>query len=215
MIYLARKWDEQRAKDMITETIKWWKASNMDNIHKEDWSSYEKDYPIYLDGVDKNGQPIFAYAIGEWDLRQAVVQGRLKGVIRWMFKRRDEIHAKVRELQRQGQINGTQWNLVVNLDKFNSKQHLCAQCLRLYTDWVTTLEAHYPSSQDKIFVINSPSTFQVVMNLIRPLLTPSTRNAIKILGTNMNEWSNTLFAEIARDQLPEGFGGTRNYTLHF
>lgn len=97
---------------------------------------------------------VFAYAIGEWDLRQAVVQGRLKGVIRWMFKRRDEIHAKVRELQRQGQINGTQWNLVVNLDKFNSKQHLCAQCLRLYTDWVTTLEAHYPSSQDKIFVIN-------------------------------------------------------------
>jgi hypothetical protein len=29
----------------------------MDGIHKEDFSMYEKEYPIYLDGVDKNGQP--------------------------------------------------------------------------------------------------------------------------------------------------------------
>lgn len=37
--------------------MKWWKDYGMDSIHKEDWSAYEKEFPIYLDGVDKNGQP--------------------------------------------------------------------------------------------------------------------------------------------------------------
>ncbi|OXA36929.1 SEC14-like protein 2 [Folsomia candida] len=207
----ARVWDSQRAKDMLTETVKWWRDYGMDNIHKEDWSKYEKEFPIYLDGVDTNGQPLFAFTFGEWDLRKAVVQGRLKGVIRWLFKRRDEVHKKVRDLQREGKINGTQWNFILNLDNFNSHQHLCAQCLQLYTEWTGTYETHYPAGADKIIIINSPASFEIVLNLVRPLFSPSTRQALKVLGPNKSEWSPILFSGIDKDQLPENFGGTRHY----
>lgn len=103
---------------------------------------------------------VFAFTFGEWDLRKAVVQGRLKGVIRWLFKRRDEVHKKVRDLQREGKINGTQWNFILNLDNFNSHQHLCAQCLQLYTEWTGTYETHYPAGADKIIIINCEKDFE-------------------------------------------------------
>lgn len=209
----ARVWDVQRAKTMFMETVKWWKDYGMETIHKEDWSAYEKEFPIYLDGVDKNGQPLFAFSFGEWDLRRAVVQGRLKGVIRWLFKRRDEVHGKVRELQKAGKINGTQWNFILNLDKFNSNQHLCPQCLQLYTDWTGTYETHYPGGADKIIIINSTSAFEVVLSLVRGLFSPATKEALKVLGPNKSEWSPILYAGINKDQLPENFGGTRSYSF--
>ncbi|OXA39509.1 SEC14 cytosolic factor [Folsomia candida] len=177
----ARGWDVQRAKDMIQETVKWWKDYGMDNIHNEDWSQYERSDPYQIDGVDKEGKPIMLYALGEWDLRQAAIQGRLKTLVRWVIKGTDEIHRKTRDLFKQGKINGTQWSLIANIDKFNSQQHL------------------------------SLDSFDAALNIFRPLFTPSSRKALKVFSSNKETCLAYLLAKIDPDQLPEAYGGTRHY----
>lgn len=97
---------------------------------------------------------VMIYSLGEWDLRQASDEGRLKTLIRWVIKGTDEVHKITRDLFNQGKINGTQWTLIVNVDKFNAEQHLCAKCLTLFTDFATMYEKHFPGAAEEIILIN-------------------------------------------------------------
>ncbi|OXA48794.1 hypothetical protein Fcan01_16399 [Folsomia candida] len=206
---LARRWDVPGAKDMLLQTVKWWKDNNMDEIHTEDWSSVAKEYPINTDGVDRNGQPVFVFSIGDWDLRRAALQGKLDLAIRHFIKGFDEVHVKSIEYNKSGKSNGTQWNFISNLDKLSRQQHLCIPCLRFYTGIMLMFESHYPGSTEKIFVINAPSIFSVILTLVQPILSPETYKALQILGTNKEQWGPILFSHIAKDQLPESVGGSR------
>ncbi|XP_035708272.1 SEC14-like protein 2 [Folsomia candida] len=183
----------------------------MDNIQNEDWSQYEKNNPYHVDGVDKDGKPIMIYSLGEWDLRQASDEGRLKTLIRWVIKGTDEVHKITRDLFNQGKINGTQWTLIVNVDKFNAEQHLCAKCLTLFTDFATMYEKHFPGAAEEIILINALDSFDAALNVFRPLLSPPSRKALKVFGSNKEEWSAYLQAKIDPDQLPGSYGGTRKY----
>ncbi|OXA48726.1 Protein real-time [Folsomia candida] len=288
----ARDWDVRRAKSMLLETVAWWEENNMKDIHNEDWSNIEKDFPLHTDGVDKLGQPVMVLTFAEWELRQAAVQGRMDHVIRWFIKGFDDVHLKSFEYQKSGKTNGTQWNLIADMDKLSRQQHLCIQCLRFYTELAITFESRYPGAIDKIFVvnavrgrmnlairvkgyddvhtksfvyqklgktngtqwnviadmdklsrqqqlciqclrfytelvvllesrypgaiskmfaINSPSIFQVILGVVNPILSKRTLNALEVLGTNKEEWSKVLDAHFEKDQLPENLGGTRKY----
>ncbi|XP_035711722.1 uncharacterized protein LOC110855160 [Folsomia candida] len=156
----------------------------MKDIHKEDWSDIEKDYPLHTDGVDKLGQPVMVMAYAEWDLRQAAVQGKITRVIRWFIKGFDEIHSKSLEYRKLGKTNGTQWNFIADVDKFSRQQHICVQCLRFYTELAVSFESRYPGGVDKIYAVNTPSIFQVVLSLVNPILSKGTLNALRVLGTN-------------------------------
>ncbi|XP_035711465.1 CRAL-TRIO domain-containing protein T23G5.2-like [Folsomia candida] len=207
----ARDWDVRRAKSMLLETVAWWEENNMKDIHNEDWSNIEKDFPLHTDGVDKLGQPVMVLTFAEWELRQAAVQGRMDHVIRWFIKGFDDVHLKSFEYQKSGKTNGTQWNLIADMDKLSRQQHLCIQCLRFYTELAITFESRYPGAIDKIFVVNAPSIFQVILGVVNPILSKRTLNALEVLGTNKEEWSKVLDAHFEKDQLPENLGGTRKY----
>ncbi|OXA48605.1 CRAL-TRIO domain-containing protein T23G5.2 isoform X1 [Folsomia candida] len=208
----ARQWDVQRAKSMLQETVDWWEENNMKDIHNEDWTNIEKDFPLHTDGVDKLGQPAFVFAFAEWDLRGAAVQGRLNRVIRWFFKAFDDVHQKSIEYHKLGKTNGTQWNVIADMDKLSRQQHLCIQCLRFYTELALILESRYPGGSDKLFVVNSPSIFQIVLSLINPILSKSTLNSLKVIGANKEEWGKAVYSHFAKDQLPENLGGTKKYS---
>ncbi|OXA48690.1 CRAL-TRIO domain-containing protein T23G5.2 [Folsomia candida] len=207
----AREWDVRRAKSMLQETVAWWEENNMKDIQNEDWTDVEKDYPLHTDGVDKLGQPAIVYALAEWDLRGAAVQGRMNRVIRWFVKGYDDVHTKSFEYQKLGKTNGTQWNVIADMDKLSRQQQLCIQCLRFYTELGVLLESRYPGAISKMFAINSPSIFQVILGVVNPILSKSTLNALKVLGTNKEEWSKVVYAHFEKDQLPENLGGTRKY----
>ncbi|XP_035711466.1 protein real-time-like [Folsomia candida] len=165
----ARQWDVQRAKSMLQETVAWWEENNMKDIHNEDWADVEKDYPHHTDGVDKFGQPAFVFSLAEWDLRGAAVTGRLTRVIRWFLKGFDEVHLKSFELYKLGRSNGTQLDVIADMDTISRQQHLCIQCLRFYTELALILESRYPGVLDKMFVVNCKSMqslFRIVLFLV-------------------------------------------------
>jgi len=57
-------------------------------------------------------------------------------------------------------------------------------------------------------VFAAPQIFEVVLSAVRPLFSQSTREALKIYGTNRRQYEPILFKDIDRDQLPRDVGGT-------
>ncbi len=57
--------------------------------------------------------------------------------------------------------------------------------------------------------INTPQVFEVVLNLIRPIMSPQTREALKVYNNVKDEWEPVVYADIKRDQLVKEYGGTR------
>jgi hypothetical protein len=51
--------------------MKWRRDTNMETIHKENWSDMIHDYPMRVDheGVDREGRPLIVWELGDWDIR--------------------------------------------------------------------------------------------------------------------------------------------------
>jgi len=60
-----------------------------------------------------------------------------------------------------------------------------------------------------VLKIKAPQIFEVVLNLIRPIMSQQTRDALKIYGNNKAEWEAVLYKDIKRDELPSTYGGTK------
>jgi len=204
----ARNFDVRAAEEMLISDLKWRKAQGMDNIQEEDWTDMEEDFPWYYDGYDNEGKPILTANYDEWDIRKGVVAGKLQRIMRWMAYALDTGVRRVRELQAEGK-NVTQWDFIINMNNFNLIQHGCIQCLPIYTTFVTNYENHFPGSADKILLLNTPQVFEIVLNIIRPVMSQQTRDALKVYNNNKEEWEPIVFNDIGRDQLVKEYGGTK------
>lgn len=58
-------------------------------------------------------------------------------------------------------------------------------------------------------LLNTPQVFEVILNLIRPIMSPQTREALKVYNNNRDEWDHIVFSDIGRDQLVKEYGGTK------
>jgi len=59
------------------------------------------------------------------------------------------------------------------------------------------------------YLLNTPRIFEAVLQVLRPLLSEKTRNALHVYGLNKQEWTDILNKAIDPDQLSPAFGGTK------
>ncbi|OXA52221.1 Patellin-2 [Folsomia candida] len=108
----AKNFNVRAAEEMLMSDLKWRRAEKMDNIHTEDWSDMEEEFPWFMDGYDNEGKPILTANYDEWDLRKGVVAGKLQRIMRWMTYAQESGVRRVRELQAEGK-NVTQWHVII------------------------------------------------------------------------------------------------------
>ncbi|XP_021951362.1 SEC14-like protein 2 [Folsomia candida] len=196
------------AENMIMQNVAWRKENQMDNVLKEDWSDFRKEYKYWIDGVDKEGRPILIIDVGEWDLRKASVTGQAKRLGRYIDSIYEEINEKVRTMRLVEGKNVTQYFHIFDMDGFNLAQQGCGTCIPLATRVVTTYETHYPGNQHKTVLVNTPGPFQTLLQILRPLMSQNTRDTQFIYGKK-EEGAEALLKDINADQLAVEFGGTR------
>ncbi|OXA55512.1 hypothetical protein Fcan01_09365, partial [Folsomia candida] len=193
------------AENMIMQNVAWRKENQMDNVLKEDWSDFRKEYKYWIDGVDKEGRPILIIDVGEWDLRKASVTGQAKRLGRYIDSIYEEINEKVRTMR-----------LVEGKNVTQRKWGVPRVRIPLATRVVTTYETHYPGNQHKTVLVNSklscypqsPGPFQTLLQILRPLMSQNTRDTQFIYGKK-EEGAEALLKDINADQLAVEFGGTR------
>ncbi|ODN06054.1 SEC14-like protein 2 [Orchesella cincta] len=213
-IYLVRwlratDFDLKKSEEFLLQNLKWRKQQKMDVIHKEDWSDMQHDFPYYIDVVDKKGQPVITAISRDWDIRNAIVTGRIRRVLRYLDKAMDEANGLVRTFQLEGQ-NVTQFILILHMGNFNLFQHGCPRCITSILEFVESYENHFPGTADRILLVNTPPAFEPIAQLVREAMTPSTREALKIYGNEPKVWKKLLLDLIDADQLTPEFGGTKS-----
>ncbi|ODM89048.1 SEC14-like protein 2, partial [Orchesella cincta] len=187
----SRNFDVNSAESMLREHLKWRAENDIDNIQNEDWTDMLSDFHSTLDTHDKTGRPIAVLNIYEWDIRKAVLQGRSKRFMRYVIRGVENITGQVYERQQKG-MNVTQVVVLGSAEGFNLIQHGCPICLPLWIQFVQTIESHYPEALDELIIINATPLIKVVLETVRPILSKSNREAIKVFGVNKNQWMEYL-----------------------
>jgi hypothetical protein len=95
---------------------------------------------------------------------------------------------------------------VIVMDMKNLSMSIDFMALRVFKRTLVVDEACYPERLETLYMINAPFTFSVVWAMIKPWIDPVTVNKFKILGSNYAE---ELKKNIAEDQIPVEYGGTR------
>jgi len=212
-IYLIR-WlraanlDLKLAEQKLLDNLKWREENSIDNVLNEDFSDLERDYPYTTDTQDKTGRPIIAFGFGDWDIRKAVLAGQARRFTRYLDRAFEDVSKQIREKQARGE-NVTQAQFLINLEGFSLAQQGCIQCLPAIFTYFQH-QVYYPNLADNIVLVNTPGIFEVVLRIIRPIMAPETRVALKVFGTNKQQWQDFLRSIIAKDQLSREFGGTRS-----
>ncbi|ODM98130.1 SEC14-like protein 2 [Orchesella cincta] len=212
-IYLIR-WlraanlDLKLAEQKLLDNLKWREENDIDNLLSEDFSDFERDYPYTTDTYDKTGRPMIAFTFGDWDLRKAVLAGQARRFTRYLDRAFENVTTQIRAKQARGE-NVTQSQFLINLENFNLAQQGCIQCLPAIFTYFQH-QVYYPNLADNIVLVNTPTVFEVVLRILRPIMAPETRVALKVFGTNRQQWQQFLYSIIDKDQLSRDFGGTRS-----
>jgi hypothetical protein len=127
----------------------------MDTIEQEDWSDIASEYKVWADGHDKEGRPskslnlnalilffhlnlsefkfwlrsvLVLYAnLGSWDLRRAVLSGKLERILRYVSMIYERTTNRIREMAARNQTV-SQGIVILDIADFNLRQHGCFQC---------------------------------------------------------------------------------------
>ncbi|ODM99496.1 SEC14-like protein 2 [Orchesella cincta] len=204
----AKNLDARQAERMLNEHFKWRKENKIDQINDEDWTEFERETPWYLDGVNKAGFPVAELPFGDWNVRRVALSGKLPKLLRYCFKLFENVEERIRNLRAQGK-NVTQWGFIGDIDGFTIQTQACPICTPFYAGYISTLETNYPGAMDKVFAVNTPSSFETVIRLMTPLMRADTRTAMEVFGVNKQQWIKRLDSYIDRDQRSERFGGTK------
>lgn len=55
----------------------------------------------------------------------------------------------------------------------------------------------------------APSVVTVLLNILKPILSETTKSGIKIYGSNREEWEKALANHIENEYIPTFYGGNR------
>lgn len=55
----------------------------------------------------------------------------------------------------------------------------------------------------------APAIFELVLSVLRPVMSPLTRQTLKVYNTNKQQWQGELLKIVEKDELPIEYGGTK------
>jgi len=194
-------------RDMF-EYLRFLEENRIDKLFDEDFSDLTPDFPYGLTR-DRNLRPVALLSTAEgWNVRQVVIQGKTARVIRYTYSFAFEMLRSVIDTTKQ-YPNVTQGIVIFNLEGFNVFQHSCAACISNYLRLLTIYERYIPGFVKEVIIINSPQAFLVLLEMLRPVLSPYTRKSLRVFGTNENQWKPYLYARIDPNNLPWDYGGNQ------
>jgi len=200
--------DISAAKTMLLDAVKWRKNNNINEILKEDWSDLEQDFPASFDTQDKMNRPIATMEFSDWDFRSAVLTGKSQRLNRYLTYIIERMVQNVFKAQEDGK-SVTRALVLLDLDGFSIRRNACPACMPVLIRWAITMESYYPQFTQEIIFINAPSIVQVPFNVLRSFVNADTRDQLKILGSNKEQWMKYLDERVDRNQRTQRYGGTK------
>mmetsp|Transcript_21077 Transcript_21077/g.29756 ORF Transcript_21077/g.29756 Transcript_21077/m.29756 type:complete len:471 (+) Transcript_21077:228-1640(+) len=200
----AGKGDPVEGQRRYEETLKWRAEHKMDYILDEAFPHFElikANYPHFFHLRGRNNEPVYYESPAKIDLKAL----RRGGVT---FDELLRHYAMVTEFCWQ-YVEGDDFSksiYIIDLEGIRITDFV-GECVDFLKSTAKFTGAHYPERSGYIMVINVPSWFKIIWNVVKPLIDPVTQEKVYILR-GKDEIFKNLLERVPIENIPPEYGGT-------
>jgi len=196
---IARKWDVEKATEMLRDHYKWLAEKNMSKLLQDPFPEEQhikKFYPQTFHGTDKMGRPIYIERPGHIDMPRLLQVTTPERVLEYCYA----------STEWRGRVVDKSLN-IMDLEDLGFRVVTHSTARKVLKTYVEVLQNHYPEQAGKMVIINAPKVFGIAWSFVKPLLDEKTVGKISIYGTDRAAYTQALLELVDEDQLPALFGG--------
>jgi len=172
----------------------------------------QEGFPYYMAGYDDENRPIWVIEFGKWDLRSVIEQGQKK-VDQFDMHVYAGIYRLYKSIIASTAPDGgavSDFSIIIDFEglKFRQIAHVstAAHLITLFRIFNELLVRHLHLAM----LINMNYIAERMLNMVRPVLGSAAEKMV-IFGSNREKWLPALLRAFPRDQMPEWYGGTKNF----
>lgn len=211
----ARKYNVKNALAMIREDVSWRAQNNRLNLSKEsahdvldcDIEKIYNYFPVWFQGFDKQMRPVSYRQFGKFEIWNVLKLTSMERLIRFHAWETEQALRSMYSLSKTSGYNIETFVLVVDAAGWNMKL-ATSDAFTFIKGMAVTDSDHYPERLGTMVIINAPSVLSFAWRIIQGFLDSVTKEKIKILSNNPEEWQPVLKHYIDIDQIPVQYGGT-------
>jgi hypothetical protein len=210
----ARRFNLMQAKKMFKDCQQWRKTVEgvgIDELYKriDPFDFPEREvmfdcWPMWYHKTDKQGRPLNIQIFGNVDLSKLYTRCTPERHWQTLLVNAESLSREVLPAARRKagkEVGGAMFILDLQgfgLSKFWEMKSLIRDSFQISQDY-------FPEMMGKLAVINAPSTFTVIWNVVKAWLSKETAEKVDILGS---DYQDVLLDLIDAENLPSSLGGT-------
>lgn len=204
----ARKWNITNTIKSLNNMIEWRINNHADSILEDNYiiqrmNILKKIIPNNNHGYTKDNKPLYIEKSGQINVDQLLNQFTGEELIKCHIYWLEFICRLARQRSQQLGIHIENFALIYDL-------HQCKidirKIIHLFKESLYIDENYYPERLGQMFMVNPPTIFPVLWNLVKHLFDPITKSKIHVIKKG-NDTSITLLQYIHQDHLPFIYGG--------
>jgi len=204
-------YDLEKSEKALLKSLEWKRKSKIDEVlNWEPPKEFKDKYPFAVTGFEDNGKPLLYIAYGVWDVRDGISKGIRDDMFKQMAKSFEE--AMNTPNPETGELP-TQFVYIVNMDKFSLRQVTSIRVLGAVASYVGLFEANYPLYPQDVFIVNAPSYFSAIFQILKNVLNAKAFSLLKIYAPEDKSWKKDMEGIVSPRNLPTTLGG--EYPLDF
>ena len=165
----------------------------------------KKFYPGGFFGNDRDGRPVFYEPLGQVDFWGILHTVKTEEIVKYKREHCELAKTLWEEQEKKLDTKIEQYSTLVLDAQGGDRKHLWKPGLDAFKATVQLYDKEYPELRKRIIVIRAPSIFPILFSLLKPFLRESTKQKIKVAGS---DWQDVLKKYIDPDQIPVYYGGT-------
>ncbi|XP_065891180.1 SEC14-like protein 2 [Dysidea avara] len=204
----ARKFNVLKAETMIRNSMAFRKEIGADTI-LDDYDPPEvlkECIPGGTFGVDRDGHPVYYYAMGNLDFRGLHRSAKKEDMAKHRIQTAEQLLKLCDQLSKEKERIIDNWTIVVDLENLSYQRHYYWPMIHIVNESFTMFDANYPERCRRAIIVKAPKIFPVAYNIVKHFIDENTRRKVIVAGAS---WKEELQKYISPDNLPEYYGGTR------
>ena len=207
----ARKLDVQKAYEMISSSLEWRQANDVDNalnnpVDPQKLATIRRGISGAYFGWDNDGRPIFIERTGKTDVALLLNNGVSEADI--VRKHIQEMEYLMNVILPEANMRASNYitKIATILDVAGINQSILGKQVRSVFKSITSIDQNnYPETAGVIYIANVPWIFNAIYKVASTFLDENTRKKIKLLpASRLHE----LQENIHKQYLPQFLGGT-------